>query len=57
MSARPATGDVDALGARRGGGHGVVEGERAVEHGAGDLAAVGHLAERRGVERRGHVRD
>ena len=31
---------------------GVVEGERAVEDAALDLAAVGHLAEGRGIERR-----
>ena len=51
------TGDFgdDALGARRGRGHGVVEGERPVDHGAGDLAAIGHLAQRRGVERGRHV--
>ena len=34
----------DALGARRGRGHRVVERERPVEDRAGDLAAVGHLA-------------
>ena len=51
-------GDVghDALGARSGGRHGVVESERSVEDGAFDLAAVGHLAQRRGIERGGHVR-
>jgi hypothetical protein len=33
----------------------VVERERAVENAAGDLPAVGHLAQRRGVDRRRHV--
>ncbi|CAM2147852.1 hypothetical protein PT2222_10312 [Paraburkholderia tropica] len=45
----------DALDARGFGADRVVEGERAVEQAAGDLAAVGHLAERGGVDRRGHL--
>ena len=34
----------------------VVEGERPVEDAAGDLPAVGHLAERGGVDGRGNLR-
>jgi hypothetical protein len=33
----------------------VVEGERPVDDAAGDLPAVGHLAQRRGIERRRHA--
>ena len=52
------TGDIgnDPLGARGGSGHGVVESERPVDDGAFDLAAVGHLAQRRGIQRGRHVR-
>ena len=56
MSAAPATVGDDALGARGGGRDGVVERERPVDDGAFDLAAVGHLAQRRRVQRGGHVR-
>ena len=41
----------DRLGARRFQRDRVVERERPVEHAAGDLAAIGHLAQRRRVER------
>ncbi len=47
---------LDALDLRRLGIDGVVEGERAVEDAAGDLAALGHLAERGRVDRRGDFR-
>ena len=46
---------LDALDPRRLGIDRVVEGERSVEHAAGDLAAVGHLAERRGLDGRGDL--
>jgi hypothetical protein len=46
----------DALDAGGGSGHGVVEGQRPVEHCAFDLAAVGHLAQRGGIERGRHGR-
>ncbi len=46
----------DALGARRLQRHRVVERERAVEDAADDLAAIGHLAQRRGVDGRADVR-
>ena len=52
----PATGPRDALDPRRLGVDGVVEGERAVEQAAGDLAALGHLAEGGGLDRRGDLR-
>ena len=45
----------DALDARRLGVDGVVEGERAFEQAAGDLAALGHLAEGGGLDRRGDL--
>ena len=53
-----AAGDLglDALDPRRLGIDGIVEGERPVEDAAGDLAAVGHLAERRGIDGRGNLR-
>ena len=35
---------------------GVVQRQRPVEHAAGDLAALGHLAQRRGLDRRRHLR-
>ena len=35
----------------------VVEGQRPVEQAAGDLSAIGHLAQRRGIERRAQLRD
>jgi hypothetical protein len=47
---------VDLLGARGVFADGVVEGERAVEDAAGDLAAVGHLAQHGRVHRRLHRR-
>ena len=34
----------------------IVEGERPVEHAAGDLAAIRHLAQRRGLDGRGDLR-
>ncbi len=46
---------VDFLDLRGLGTDRVVERERAVEQGAGDLAAVRHLAQRRRFDRRGHV--
>ena len=46
----------DALGARRVLADRVVEGQRSVEDAALDLAAIGHLAQRRRVERRADVR-
>ena len=46
----------DALGLRGDQRHRVVEAQRPVQHAAGDLAAVGHLAQRRGVQRRDHLR-
>jgi hypothetical protein len=50
MSARPATAETDALGLGGDQRHGVVESQRAVEQAALDLAAVGHLAQRGGVD-------
>ena len=52
---RPATGPAMPLIARRLRVDRVVEGERAVEQAAGDLAALGHLAERRGLDGRGDL--
>ena len=46
----------DALDSRRLRVDGVVEGERAVEHAAGDLAAVRHLAQCRRFDGRGDLR-
>ncbi len=45
----------DALGPRGLDRHRIVEAERAVEDAAGDLAAIGHLAQRRRVDRRADV--
>ncbi len=56
MSAWPATGRLDALGACRHRGDGVVEGQRAVEHAARDLTAIGHLAQRGRIQRGRHLR-
>ena len=47
---------VDLLDRRRLEADRVVERERAVEDAAGDLAAVGHLAQRRRLDRRRHLR-
>ena len=47
---------IDALDFRRLRIDGVVECQRPVEDAAGDLAAVGHLAERRRVDGRGNLR-
>ena len=46
----------DALDPRGLGVDGVVEGERPLEQAAGDLAALGHLAEGRGLDGRGDLR-
>ena len=45
----------DLLHARGLGVDGVVERERAIEDGPGDLAAIGHLAQRGGLDRRRHL--
>ena len=55
MSAWPATGETIPLVRAASERHRVVEGERSVEDAAGDLAAVGHLAERRRVDGRADV--
>jgi hypothetical protein len=55
MSAWPATADLMPLVRAATTRNGVVEGQRAVEQAAGDLAAVGHLAQRGGVERGLHL--
>ena len=54
--ARPATGESIFLIAADSGADGVVERQRAVEHAARDLAAVGHLAQRRRLDGRGDLR-
>ena len=46
----------DPLDTRSGDGDGVVEGQRPVEQAASDLAAIGHLAQRRSVQRGRHRR-
>ena len=46
-------GGVDALGLGGDDGDGVVEGQRPIQHAAGDLAAVGHLGTKRGGIQRG----
>jgi hypothetical protein len=46
----------DALSLGGFGGDRIVEGERAIEDAAGDLAAIGHLAQRRCVDRRRNLR-
>ena len=56
ICAWPATGDLMPLIARRLGTDGVVEGKRAIEFAAGDLAAVGHLAERGCLDGGGNAR-
>ena len=56
ICARPATADLMPLILRRLGIDGVVEGERPVEDAAGDLAAVGHLAQRGGLDGRRDLR-
>ena len=56
MSGSPATSERDALDLRRLRADRVVERQRAVEHAAGDLPALGHLAQRGGVDRRRHLR-
>ncbi len=56
MSALPGDFGLDLLRARRLEADGVVERQRAVEQPAGDLAAIGHLAQRRRVHRRGNLR-
>ncbi len=55
MSARPATSETMPLRLGRLRRHGVVEGERSVEPASDDLAAIGHLAERRRVDGRTDV--
>jgi len=52
----PGDGRSDVLDLRRAEVDGVVEGKRPVEDPARDLAAIGHLTERRGFDSRGHLR-
>ena len=56
MSGSPATVGANALGLGGLPADGVVERQRAIEDAAFDLAAVGHLAERGGIDRGGHLR-
>ena len=56
ICARPATSDLMPLIRAASTIDGVVEGQRPVEHAAGDLPAIGHLAERRRLDRRGDFR-
>ena len=51
MSAWPVTGRDEMLDLGRLDADGGIEGQRAIEDAAGDLAAIGHLAQRRRVER------
>ena len=51
----PATGETMPFSAAAASLIALSKAERAVQHAAGDLPALGHLAQRRGIERGGHA--